>query len=744
MKKIITLLSLLVFAIFAVGCGSSSGGGGTSASGGGGTAGVRGNVADEYVSNATVKIYDEVSFDSDALVDTVTTDARGHFVISETDVRDKNYPDTLFIKTEGGTEPETGFPAPTMKFVGDSRANPRSDTINITPLTDALFEQYRKSGEKLADAKNKLASSDTMLGDFEDKDNLYADVVADSHIDEVDTATERSIASGQLSGSIGPGDYVMYVSPYDRSYATEGDKTLNFSQDFNNLGAIDTLPVTVSDTGLLTDRVPYEDFEMTGQIQGSSLVAEVFEQGDTIRLAGNIGTLGNISGVAITKQSDTEQGRGVFVAGLVPESGIDSEGLANKIETFYSDTMIFLARTTFRNITDPVGLHWGHMNFASKNVYDTSTHKLATGGPFMAKDWWQPDAPPHELSYGEQPQVLYDNGRPTGLMAFQVADDGLAIMPLGSRRGIYIEQEGSGDTVNVIGSIYMVKHNSLPPITGGDTYYIHMHHVRNGFVDITAFLDNPADPNDHPSGKPLDDAVQEIKNAAVAEPVWIPAFSQMTGQNCKGDSTDLIAYAGSSISMLHDEGETPPTQDENLQEINAGGGMATDESINLQFYQSGAFSGEISLGGAPEIPGVDTWVASNRPVPIVGYARKKGDSAPDYSGTTFDFIYRSIADTANYSGKDPVGKATLTIPETTLDSALITKVNGDTFSMSWEKMDSNTFYHIYGAVGGAGSDDEIHIFWPVGGKKALFLQGSDFDEDLTKEVEAIGEAYLTY
>ncbi len=704
-RKWLMLAVLFTGMMFLVGCGSSSSGSGSDT-----TAGVRGHVADGYVSGATVEIFNSASFDTPALLQRYTTDGLGEFEISQSDFDD--LPDMIYIKSAGGTEITTGFAAPAMKFVGKTG----SDSINITPVTDILFEEFISEKGDLDAARSNLLQAGAL--NYSDTRYLYSDVVADSTADSnrVGEGRNKALTSGVMSQSIQPGNYYLFALPFS-SYAFDANDTLVFGEVENKIECYDLTVTDDPDTAGLEIFASSATDTIAGRISGSSFVGQVtMNTGEVSQLAGEVGALGGISGTIIdTDAEEPVKRRGNFVATLLPRDNLPGPAaVAEKVNLFFADTQYFLARSNIRDtISHTVDVHWGSMKFSSTPYMDNSgTHGIDLQ-QMNIHEWWA-NQPRYSLPVNEA-RLLYYGDTPTMLAALSLNADTNNItvfFPVGNRRGIYAETSDTTASNDLIrfGEAYMVKDQSLSPNLYPNTNYdLHVRFVHNSFVDASMNRDT---------------AITYIESANPS--IVTPSFpdTYVVGHHFKtGSDTTLFAIAGSMLTTLQDKDADWQNGDQNLQD------SQDDNSMIMQFYHSGAFSGERCAGGM-----TGNLIESNRPVPLVGFINQSGDSTPRYSGR-LNLLFRDIAgDVAYGSGHlefDDQGTDTGTAQLNATD------YSGTQISADFEWEYGNGIYHFYGSGGGGAVQD---IFWPVGGRKALFMESSGSP----LKVDSIGEAYLTY
>ena len=116
-----------------------------------GSPSIAGSVVDGRVKNATLTLYSDQAMTQQ--VGSGTTDATGAFNIT---LSVKTAPDPIYIKSVGGIDLDTGMPAPTMCFVGNTGGANKLTRFHVTPLTNRVCKLARGKGMTLSAAQTRV------------------------------------------------------------------------------------------------------------------------------------------------------------------------------------------------------------------------------------------------------------------------------------------------------------------------------------------------------------------------------------------------------------------------------------------------------------------------------------------------------------------------------------------------------------------------------------------------------------
>ncbi len=684
-KKILVGM-LFLFPLILVSCG---GGGGTTSSS------ISGKVIDAYVSGATVKIYSDQAMTN--LIGSGTTDENGNFNIT---LSVSSVPSTLYIKTEGGMDIETGLPAPTMFFVGSYSGG----TINITPVTDKVFAYMLAKGvdldTALAAVAGKLGIETTEVGD---------DPVVNQ---DVKNALNKILASGTAAGTIPDGNYnvklIFYLKDDLGSSLTSSsdiaDKVLSFQVSVNN-GNI-TGSVDIDEDG--------QDDTIQGRVQGAVVIMNISTQaGALYRLAGDI-VLGAASGVInkLTTSSQTIQ-NGVFLADFMPANMTSDQmaGLFNVMKDFLAGQYYFAAREVLLNSNESPSILYGSITFGN----DLSQ----TGVSYSNFTVKEPNADGSETTHNfDSGTMSFISGTRIGI----IAENNVYVLFIpGNRRGLYLVQESN--TLTAVGEVSLAGVNDITPVLeSGKTYYSTV------AIGVAMFLNAPRQ--------------QSLGNICFTDtnnPIQ-PQFENniKSGYIHQTGSSEYIVIAGSTLVIKQDNDNNFSTFKGSQQQ-----GQPGENVMTMDLYESGALSGTRVEAGEIDIDhdGNTDINLPEYPITCVVFMREDGTTPPSFTGT-LNFLARSLYayDYSDYQNAYIYGTIVVGSTSATL-SGQDAQGNSINATLTVEKVtDSNgTFtgmYHFYGTIG----QDFIDIYWPVGGRKATYIVSTAADGN----IESVGEAYFTF
>jgi len=318
-------------------------------------ASLSGTVVDGRVSGATLTLYSDLAMTTQ--VGSGSTDTAGAFTITLTVA---TAPDPIYIKATGGTDLDTGMPAPTMMFVGNTTGANALTSFNVTPLTKDVFERVSK-GVVLATAQTDAQTAFGLTGNT-GANGLYEDHSLTANAG-LKTAAFKKLTAGTLGGTVAAGTYKMFVitaSESDVGATTIANTAaLIASQNFVSANLVVAANGDVSGTS-------GANF-ITGKVVGSSVILNIVDNTTTptniVRVVGNMGLNGSISGnftnLVVAGPTMT---KGLFVGSLIPATGINAAGLATFVSTFYSP-----------------GVTSGNMNIVARDIFTTAVPRVYWG-----------------------------------------------------------------------------------------------------------------------------------------------------------------------------------------------------------------------------------------------------------------------------------------------------------------------------------------------------------------------------
>jgi len=687
LMAIILIISGFIFA-------SCSGG---SPAGIGGGASINGLVADGYVSNAEVYVYSDVDMTNQ--IGSGLTDSNGNFSIT---LSVSSVPNPVYLKSVGGIDVATGMPAPTMLFV----ANEPSAAHNITPLTDSLYKYSLTLG--IDEAKNYL-SGRLEISNAE----LYDDPVANT---DLNAALNSILSSGTMAGTLADGDYLFAI--------------LFFQQDSFNEAEIN---VTISNGELNGTADMGEDpYFVTGKIQGSSLVISMTDSNDPaqvsalVRIAGDIGLMGSVAGIYTgVWMGDTEIYSGMFVGSFVPASGTDPAGVASLVPQIYSGSRHIIIRDIFG---ETYKLGWGDLNI---NI-DPDTGDVTADNTTLWFDWGTDPADEETFIHPNDDPVILEF---VGGQILQSSEELLTsiiflefevtapfsatvqfFQPVGSRRAIFLID---GD-VSMIGDAYMATGEGLAPSLEADANY--------DVKVATAHLGMIGQSRSDWIGSGAD-------QMPYTDSFTTPLAFDSADPDFSGNL--LKIYNGSILAFKNDDDDGSLNNGFDEPDLNG----EPDFIRLVELYETGAIQGEQIIGGTVgefelAIP------LSSYPATFVGFVKKQGESAPSVSGTlnflsrvlySASVLFEGVGD--GYLNAYITGTLSLSGSSATLNYR---DPLGSTETASLTAENTEGLYHMHGPLD---SSTYLDIFWPVGGKKAVYMTSNNDTGDWL--ITEVGEAYLT-
>ncbi len=676
------LLAALVIFSFA-GCGGGSG----TASPAAGGASVSGLVADGAVANATVTAYNDIGLTNQ--IGSGSTDASGNFSFN---LAVTPVPSILYLRATGGIDLSTGLPAPTMVFAGVTNGA----GINITPLTDSVYQLSLSVG-----LNNAITTISGQLGVTNSE--IYGGVSNPATAAAVNTVA----ASGSMAATLPDGKYYLTAIHFDgHEIANPNHSFSGIADILNNNTAV--MALTVSG-GVVTGTTPNGSGgteTVSGRVSGNAVVLIINSStGENIHVAGTIGRLGGITGtfLDIDPNSTTPLRPGVFAASAVPQ-GVNATMFANAVGAAYAGPFNFIAR----------GLFGGHNLIWGAEPKQPLPH--TAGGSFtpamfaVNSDDGSGINPGANTLTGAFGNMVSSNGLPTALAVMEYTtaggDNVFIVQPVGSRSGIWLSADPTNSNeADEIGDFSGTLPGSVGSLAAS-SYNIYVASIDPGRL-----------------GQARDAVLNEM---AMNNSVGVADFSGCTGTGyCTsatgfgvGGGNELGVFAGDVLGMKKD--------DDNIWD-----GAEPDEHIRLlHFFGSGAFAGaEERPVNASMVNGGAMSGIGDYPSTFVGIAVPPGSAAPRFSGTlnflarslyTMDGVYDSAWGSITISGGG--------------GSIAFTSSSGSTGTAALTAINTNGIYHLSFASG----NGTVDIFWPVGGRLALF-----FEADGSGTIGRIGEAYLT-
>jgi hypothetical protein len=354
---------------------------------------LNGNVADGYVKDAKVYIYSDASL-SNLIGGPVTTEADGSFKVT---LSVSEIPDTVFIKTEGGTDMSTEMAAPSLGFVAPKdkvEELKQGSGINVTPLTKLVFKGVIST---LTDETNfdyvytnKLKKAAEKLGWGNSTDKIFKNTVKDSEAASVEAAYLTAYPS---KPTIADGNYILTFVGLSAAYLLPQDAATGKSKEYYKIRDIVQdnkvvlqAKINISSRKITTLSAP-PGLVFSGEVMGSSfLIFEKAINAGTVehltRIAGRMGQLGGFAGhyVKFKPLGDaagnfTNETTGICVGSLIPidsNTPITHPTIQNKLE----DPKVVTIRSTYSNEKGPRPI--GETKFRMKHIdFSTLTMQLS-------------------------------------------------------------------------------------------------------------------------------------------------------------------------------------------------------------------------------------------------------------------------------------------------------------------------------------------------------------------------------
>ena len=733
------LLTVVALAGLSACSGSSNPGSSSTSTGSGGSTtpaptpnpSLSGAVIDGKVSGATLTLYSDLAMTTQ--VGSGSTDSTGAFSITLTV---STAPDPIYIKSAGGKDIDTGMPAPTMMFVGNTTGANALTTFNVTPLTKDVFDRVNK-GATLSGAQTDARVA-FGLSSNTGSNGLYEDPTASGN-STLKAAAFKKLAAGTTGGTIAAGSYKMFaITVSDSDIGTTGVASITSLIGGSNFVSGD---ITVSSTGTISGTSGGKF--ITGKVAGSSVVLNIQNSAtaptEITRVVGNLGLNGSVAGnfTGVSALTTTPaMTKGLFVGSLVPASGINTTGLATFVSDFYtpgatSGNMNIVARDIFiDNVTITVPrVRWGR---AALTAVDAAAGTVTMGNMTVRVDAGSVAGGTSTLTYSSG-QYVVSGGIPTNVLVFQFTDGATynlyVATAVGLRRGIYFVVPTAGPTAGKIvsaGESYLSKVDSVAPnpFSSGGTF------------DVTVAAIHPGMP-----GRSRTNALSEGLTPQTVGPMTIPStLTSGTIGNGYVDTTsgapELMVFQGSMFAMKQDTADTFATN-----QLTTPAGSDTHMRL-VEFFESGAMQGEEIQGG--KVPGSATLNMRDFPGNFIGFVHNRASTAtPGFSGT-LHFLARTIyaSSYSDFAGAYTTGTLTITAPTTAAGSATLVAVPAggtsatSTLTVRVPASGAPGVYHIDGALAGGGYVD---IVWPIGGTKALYV----VSDSATGTVSEVGEAYIT-
>ena len=666
-----------------------------------------GNVVDGYVTGARVTVYSSSDLSPQNRIGRGTTDEQGRFNLTLS-VGQIPYP--LYIKTEGGTDVETGLPAPSMLYIGEDLGG----EVTITPLTDMHY--------KLALKQGLVAAEDGMVGKLnnlldngvQDLNTIFGDPEQEGLLKD---ALDRVLASGTQTGTLPDGKYTVVIAHMDNTQVNNATEyTCNNTADFlqnNNSLAQGSL---TADEHSLNGQI--EGMNASGHIQGGNFVLDINATSGLIRLAGNIGLMGSAAGTFIDIPSNpttlSDIARGPFAASFVPEEGLQDSKVQELAGRLYTGNKNILFRDTLGQDYD-IGVA---SNLEITDL-DSDTLEVNASGfnAFLAPD----NSTNASITFTNGTLIQTSSGQPTSLVILKFeessSDRDFFIQPIGLRQGFYFVSNGTTGEVYAAGEAYLSSSNSATPhLEPGSQYdgsFMALN-VASLETDRGSVLSN-YNPTGFGFVPPDIDPLQE--------------FVMQDG---------MISVDSNATSILNG-GMLGLYKSEAMDSLNTSGffSLYAQRAI-MEIFETGALQGTGIFGNSdPD--------RINFPCPYVGFVGKaNGQPTPSFNGS-LDFLYRILYVTdSELQEIEDISCAYGTI-DISGDSAVLsyTDSQGETGQAELTVDGRDTgLYHLHGPIGPTGEAQYTDIFWPVGGTKAALMVSSGTGTN--EPIVEVGEAYMTF
>jgi len=745
-QRFVFLIALFVAVAGLSACGGS--GSTTTAS----NASLTGSVVDGKVSGATLTLYSDQAMTTQ--VGSGSTDSTGAFSITLTVA---TAPDPVYIKSTGGTNLDTGMPAPTMRFVGNTSGANALTTLNVTPLTDDVFTRI-DNGDSLSAAQSNARTA-FGLSSNTGTDGLYEDPSAAANSGLL-TAEFKKLTAGTIGSTIPAGTYKMFALTLDESdigatvvagIGSVGDGTTGTSQTLLGSNAFVEATLTVASNGDISGSAGGGNV-FTGKIVGSSMMFNIVDSAtpasvtQITRVVGNIGLNGSVAGnfTDVTGLGvSPAMTKGVFVGTLIPSSGINATNLSTFISNFYTPgsstgLMNVVARDIFITSGSVPQVHWGRTAVTAVSPGSASGNGTLTMDPMTMRG----DSGSAATSVGTftfAAGVYVKSGTvPTNLLAFKTnipsggANKLYVVTAIGLRRGIYFVTNGANSNkIMTVGEAYLSKVDSVAPsgFTAGATHDVVVANIHPGM----------------PGGSRANALTQGLSPSAVTGGMTVPALG---GSLVAMDNGYIDTGSGAPELMIFQGSMFVMKKDANNDFLgNFNNAAPADHLRVVEFFESGAMQGEEIQGGSITAPGGGSVLMRNFPENFVGFVHDQASSAtPSFTGT-LNFLARTIyaSSFTGFVNAFTSGTLEITAPvgSTAGSATLIATPGGGTSATSTLTVDAPAsgapgVYHIHGTVTGSGGQ-YIDITWPIGGTKALYALSAAVDGNVSE----VGEAYIT-
>lgn len=468
---------------------------------------------------------------------------------------------------------------------------------------------------------------------------------------------------------------------------------------------------------------------VTGRVQGSSILltmtdsADPAETSELIRIAGDVGLMGSVAGMYTRVGIGyADINSGMFVASFMPEGGFDPDGVANVVSSIYSGSKHIIFRDIFE---EEYKLGWGelHINIDPTGTVtaDDTTIWLDGGSDPDDVNFTHPNAAPMNLGFVQGELIETSDEIKTNIIYLEfydsVNDRTLGLyQAVGSRRGIFVIE---GD-IFMTGDAYMATGEGLAPSLDVNTDYdIKVAAAHAGMLgqSRSAWIGPGANQMPYSSS------------------FTTPALFDNTDPDFSGNL--LKIYNGSLIAFKNDDDNSWLNNGFDNPDSNG----EPDFIRLVELYETGALQGEEIMGGSVGELELENPL-SYYPATFVGFVNKQGEGAPSASGT-LNFLARVLYSAAVFSEGAGDGymnaymTGTLSFSESSATLSY-TDPSGSSETASLTAENAEGLLHMHGAL-----DDRTYldIFWPVGGKKAVYITSNNTTGDGL--IIEVGEAYLT-
>jgi hypothetical protein len=575
-----------------------------------------------------------------------------------------------------------------MLFVASGSSN----KFNISPITDSLYKYSLTLG--IDGARQHLTGQ---LGITNTE--LYDDPVVNT---DLNGALNSVLSSGTMDGTLADGDYIVHAMFFVGNQITAEPAEMN---------------VTISN-GVVNGTEVGSSSVVTGRVQGSSIVLTIVDDpvpanvSQLARMAGDIGLMGSVTGVFTyldIAAGGTDLYTGMCVANFVPVNGLDPTAVENVISNIYAGPKHIILRDIFG---PEYKLGWGDLTI--KDV-DFGTNTVTASDATIWFDNGSCDAPACDptqvtltFNLGSSEILETSGGDRTNLilLAFDFpapsTDMLFLLQPVGNRRGIFLVVD-VGFNILAIGDSYMATGTGLAPSLDSTTdYEVEVAVAHAGMLE-------------------------QLRSDWIGTGVNMMPYSDsfttpdMSGGTDFDLSGDLLKVFNGSIIAFKNDADNGPLND-------------TSDFIRLvELYETGAIQGEDILGGP----------LSFYPATFVGFVKKQGETAPSVAGTR-NFLARTLyskevlvdnEDNA-YRTSYITGDLTISGSSATLNW---TEGGGTSGTASLTVENTDGLYHMHGTLD---SSTYIDIFWPLGGKKSVYITSDNGTGDWL--ITEAGEAYLTH